>query len=63
MADRDRASSGSRRERIETPTGSRYVERDREGRFKEAQDEPPRRAQGNRVDREDDNDIDGASER
>jgi hypothetical protein len=31
-------SSGSKRERIDTPTGPRYVERDKEGKFKDVQD-------------------------
>ena len=65
MADKD----ASQRQRIETPSGSRYVERDREGQFKdndsvrrssqqdqkqEAENENPPRGQGNRGDRQDD---------
>ncbi len=64
MADRD----SSERQRIETPSGPRYVERDREGKFKdndsvgraaagdqrrEAENEDPPRGQGNRGDRDD----------
>ena len=77
MADRDR--DASERQRTETPSGSRYVERDREGRFKdndsvgraaagdqrrEAENENPRRGQGNRGDREDEFDeFEGDSDR
>ena len=67
MADRDR--DASERQRIETPSGQRYVERDRDGKFKdndsvgraaagdqrhEAENENPKRGQGNTGDREDD---------
>lgn len=65
MPQRDRDSS--ERQRIDTPSGDRYVERDREGKFKdndsvrrasqgdqkrEAENENPPRGQGNRGDRE-----------
>lgn len=36
MANQD--SSGAKRERVDTPGGSRYVERDSEGKFKDNQD-------------------------
>jgi hypothetical protein len=40
MADRGHKMSGDsgKRQRVETPTGTRYVERESEGKFKDVQD-------------------------